>query len=174
MGEFKQQAGAAPVVLPRAFFTLVVCSMAVAISLGSSVAASTPQRATVAGRVSLIAADGRLFVAPGVRLTLRCGTARSRSIQISNERGEFRFTRVAVGPCDIVAHLQGFGRASARAITRDGEITRLQLVLKVEPIYSGLIVTGTPHRTAQPMRRDPPVCPGSFNSSLDRENEVEK
>jgi hypothetical protein len=173
MGDFRQQAGASSVALRQAYFTLVVF-MVVAISLGSASAASTPQLATVAGRVSLIDADGRVFGAPGVRLTLRCGTARSQSIQISNERGEFRFTHVAVGTCDIVARLQGFGRASARASTRDGEITRLELVLKVEPIYSGLIVTGKPRRTARPMRRDPPVCPGSFNSSLDRENEVER
>jgi hypothetical protein len=174
MGDFRQQAGAASAALARVYFTLVVCSMAVAISLGSAFAAPRPQWATVAGRVSLIAADGRVFVAPGVRLTLRCGTARSQSIQISNERGEFRFTHVAVGTCDIVARLQGFGRASARASTRDGEATRFDLVLKAEPIYSGLIVTGKPHRPARPMLPDPPVCPGSFNSPLDREYEVEK
>jgi hypothetical protein len=173
MGDFRQQAGASSVALRQAYFTLVV-SMVVAMSLGSGLAASTPQRATVAGRVSLIAADGRVFVAPGVRLTLRCGAARSQSIQISNERGEFRFTHVAVGTCDIVARLQGFGRASARASTKDGEITRLDLVLKAEPIYSGLIVAGKLHRPARPMLRDPPVCPGSFNSPLDREYEVEK
>jgi hypothetical protein len=167
MSDFRQQARASSVALRQAYFTLVVF-MVVAMSLGSGLAASTRQRATVAGRVSLIAADGRLYVAPGVQLALRCGTARSQLTQISNERGEFRFNHVEVGACDIVARLQGFGRTSARASTRDREITRVDLVLKAEPIYSGLIVMVKPHRAARPMRRDPPVCPGSFNSPLDR------
>jgi hypothetical protein len=115
-----------------AFATWVVLFGSLAAAQGS---------AAVTGRVSLLAADGHTLRAPGVRLTLTCGALSSR-FEISDERGEFRFANLPAGTCSIVADLQGFKSSSATAVTEAGEVATVEFHLDIEPVYTGLTVTG--------------------------------
>jgi hypothetical protein len=115
---------------------------AVALIGMSHLAAGQEPATIVVGDVSLTAADGLVFPAAGVRVTLTCGTDRAPVIEISDERGEFRFANVSVDTCSLLADLQGFKSASAAAVaTRDREVAHVRLHLDVEPVYAGLTVT---------------------------------
>jgi hypothetical protein len=127
-------------------------ALMVPIGMGHLAVAQEPA-ATVVGDVSLTAADGHVFPASGVRLMLTCGTERAPVIEISDERGEFRFANASVARCSLVADLQGFKSASARTVTRNGEVTRLDLHLVVEPVYVGVTVTGEPPSRLRSQRR---------------------
>jgi carboxypeptidase family protein len=104
--------------------------------------AAIDQRAAIAGTVTLTAADGQVLAAPGVRLTLICGTEAGSRTEVSDERGEFRFADVPVDTCSIATDLQGFATATADVETAAGEITALQFHLDAAPLFSGLTVTG--------------------------------
>jgi hypothetical protein len=122
---------------------------------GHSVVAAQEPAATVVGSVSLSAADGQVVQVPGVRLTLTCETDRTGLSETSDDRGEFRFTNVPADTCSLVADLQGFKSASATAVMQVLEITTVEFHLDVEPIYTGMTVTGEPpsgHR--RPRRGD--------------------
>jgi len=75
----------------------LAAALLVASTLGGSAAAQSVTSA-IAGAVSVPAPDGQPFVVPGVTLTLTCGGSEPR-IEVSNERGEFRFADVATGVC---------------------------------------------------------------------------
>jgi hypothetical protein len=111
--------------------------------------------ASVAGRVSLLSADGHTFRAAGVRLTLTCDAEPSTRFEISDEQGEFRFASLPADTCSIVADLQGFKSSSATAVTEVGEVTTVEFHLDVEPVYTGITVTGEP----------PPVLHGRCRAS---------
>ena len=64
--------------------------------------------ASVAGRVTLTAADGATFPAAGVRLILNCEPEGITRVEISDERGTFRFESVRAEGCTMVTDLQGF------------------------------------------------------------------
>jgi hypothetical protein len=118
------------------------------IAISTAPPASTqPSGATLIGRVSLTAADGRRFPAPGTRLTLTCATQSAPLIETSDETGKFRFGHARSDTCEIVAQLQGFRSTSTAVVMLDQEITNVELHLDVEPVFTGVMVTGKPPST---------------------------
>src|SRR4029077_8208251 len=106
---------------------------------GSSAAAQAPTSA-VAGVVSVPAPDGQPFVVPGVTLTLICGRAEP-TIEVSNERGEFRFVAVPAGACAIAAELQGFKTATTDVAVNAGETAAIIIQLGLETLHEEVTVT---------------------------------
>ena len=96
--------------------------------------------ASVAGRVTLTAADGATFPAAGVRLILNCEAQGLTRVETSDERGAFRFENVRAEGCTIVTDLQGF--RSMTATIKGGDLAGLQFHLQVEPLLVGVTVTG--------------------------------
>jgi hypothetical protein len=117
-----------------------------------------PSEAMLIGRVSLTAADGRIFLAPGSRLTLTCVTQPAPLIEMSDARGEFRFVHAGSDTCEIVAQLQGFRSASAAVVMREGGISHVEFHLELEPLFTGVTVTGRP--PSRPRSR----CRAAFRS----------
>ena len=125
----------------RLFLTLSLCIAA--FGLASVVMAEEEvegQVANVGGEVTLTAADGATFPAAGVRLILNCESQPVPRVEISDERGAFRFESVRADGCTIVTDLQGF--SSASATIKAGEAAGLRFHLEVEPIFTSLTVTG--------------------------------
>jgi hypothetical protein len=119
---------------------IIVCAstLFLASTLGGSAAAQTISPA-IAGTVSVPAPDGRPFVVPGVTLTLTCGRGEPR-IEVSDERGEFRFTDVPAGACALTAELQGFKSATADVTAKAGETTTVTIPLGLEPLHEEVTV----------------------------------
>jgi hypothetical protein len=118
------------------FFGLLVASL---VGAGSSVAAQTPTPG-VAGVVSLPAQDGQPFVVPGVTLTLTCGREDPK-IEVSNERGEFRFFDVPAGACVIAAELQGFKTETTNVTVDEGKTATVALQLRLETLHEEVNVS---------------------------------
>jgi hypothetical protein len=95
--------------------------------------------ASIAGGVTLTAADGASFPAAGVRLILNCESERLPRVEISDERGAFRFESVPADGCTIVTDLQGF--SSRKAAIKAGAPPEVQFHLETEPIFAGVTVT---------------------------------
>jgi len=104
-----------------------------------SLAAAQAPASIVAGAVSVPAPDGQVFVVPGVTLTLTCGTGEP-AIEISNERGEFRFVDVPAGACALAAELQGFKPATTNVTVNDGETKAIAIQLGLETLHEEVTV----------------------------------
>jgi carboxypeptidase family protein len=111
----------------------------IAFTLGGSAVASQPVATAVAGAVTVPAPDGQPFVVPGVTLTLRCGVGEPR-MEVSNERGEFRFADVPDGVCVLTAELQGFKAATTDAAVKSGETTTVAIQLGLEMLHEEVTV----------------------------------
>jgi hypothetical protein len=98
--------------------------------MAASAAAAQSPPASVSGTVSVADPGGQPLVVPGVTLTLTCAGGDPR-VEVSNERGEFRFADVAVasGPCSIAADLQGFKSATEAVALEPGRETSVTLQL---------------------------------------------
>src|SRR5262249_27905310 len=83
-------------------------------------AAAQPTTGTIVGTVSIAGADGQPLVMPGVTVTLTCGASEPK-IDVSNDRGEFRFADTPMGECSVVADLQGFKSAVKTVTVNRGE-----------------------------------------------------
>jgi hypothetical protein len=119
----------------KAFLVLLIASM-----LGAaSSAAAQVQTAAVAGVVSVPAPDGQPFVVPGVTLTLTCGGGAPK-IEISNERGEFRFVDVPAGACALAAELQGFKTSTTNVAVNAGETSTTTIQLGLETLHEEVTV----------------------------------
>src|SRR5579875_3583620 len=81
-------------------------------------------------------------VVPGAMVRLLNPQGAEVAHTVSDERGHFRFPKLASGTYTIKASLSGFGEATLKA--RDGENVRL--VLPLAPIHERVVVTAT--RTA--------------------------
>ena len=116
------------------------------------VSAVAAQSATiaVAGTVSVPAPDGQPFVVPGVTLTLTCGAAAPR-IEVSNERGEFRFADVPAGECTLTAELQGFKSTTTNIVASAGETTTAAIQLGLETLHEEVTV----HAQADAVQTNP-------------------
>lgn len=119
----------------RVFLGLFIASM---LGAGSSAAAQAPTSG-VAGVVSVPSPDGQPFVVPGVTLTLTCGRGEPR-IEVSNERGEFRFVDVPAGDCALAAELQGFKTATTRVAVNAGETSTAAIQLGLETLHEEVTV----------------------------------
>jgi hypothetical protein len=121
----------------RVFLSLLVASM---LGAGSSAAAQAPT-SIVAGAVSVPAPDGQPFVVPGVTLTLTCGSGEPK-IEVSNERGEFRFVDVPAVTCALEAELQGFKRVTTSVAVNAGETSAVAIQLDLETLREDVTVRG--------------------------------
>lgn len=106
---------------------------------GSTAAAQAP-RSTVAGVVSVPAPDGQPFVVPGVTLTLTCGRGEPK-IEVSNERGEFRFVDVPAGTCAVAAELQGFKTTTTQVAVTAGETSTTAIQLGLDTLHEEVTVS---------------------------------
>jgi hypothetical protein len=118
----------------RAFLGLFIAS-----ALGGSAAAGQSATSAIAGAVSVPAPDGQPFVVPGVTLTLTCGSGEPK-IEISNERGEFRFVDVPAGDCALAAELQGFKAAKTSVNVTAGETKAIDIQLGLETLHEEVTV----------------------------------
>ena len=109
----------------RAFLGLFVAS-----TLGGSAVAAQSATSGIAGAVSVPVPDGQPVVVPGVTLTLTCGSGEPR-IEISNERGEFRFADAPAGVCALAAELQGFKSATTSVAVIAGETVAIVIQLGI-------------------------------------------
>jgi hypothetical protein len=135
---------------------LIVLSLCLAACTSPSVAAAQEAVAvevtSVVGAVTLTAADGADFLAAGVRLIVTCESERFQQIAISDDEGMFRLERLPPRGCTLVTELQGFRSASAEI--QAGQ-TRLQFHLEVEPIGTGVTITGAPTKDCGSSHADP-------------------
>ena len=110
--------------------------------IAACLSARVNERGTIAGTIEATAADGLIVGVPGVRLSLTCATDGISSAQISDDRGQFRFTDLPVNTCSVVTELQGFVPVTAKTNIAAGKIATLHLHLDTTPLLSGLLVTG--------------------------------
>jgi hypothetical protein len=120
----------------RAFVGLFIASV---LGVEFPAAAQVPTSA-VAGVVSVPAPDGQPFVVPGVTLTLTCGRSEPK-IEVSNERGEFRFVDVPAGACALAAELQGFKTATTNVAVNAGETSTTAIQLGLETLHEEVTVS---------------------------------
>jgi hypothetical protein len=121
-----------------------------ALTVGVSAVAAQSATTAVAGTVSVPAPDGQPFVVPGVTLTLTCGAAAPR-IEVSNERGEFRFADVPAGECALTAELQGFKSTTTNIVASAGETTTAAIQLGLETLHEEVTV----HAQADAVQTNP-------------------
>ena len=127
-----QKVAMAPVY--RAFLGLFVAS-----TLGGSAVAAQSATSGIAGAVSVPVPGGQPFVVPGVTLTLTCGSGEPR-IEVSNERGEFRFADAPAGVCALAAELQGFKSATTSVVVIAGETVAIVIQLGIETLHEEVTV----------------------------------
>jgi hypothetical protein len=118
----------------RAVVRLFIASL-----FGAGVSAASQVSTSVTGVVSVPAPDGQPFVVPGVTLTLTCGRAEPK-VEISNERGEFRFVDVPAGGCSLTAELQGFQTATTTVTPSAGETSTTAIQLGLEALHEEITV----------------------------------
>jgi hypothetical protein len=123
---------------------IVVIAAMVALLAAGSAAASGGSSATIAGTVTLMAADGDTFSAGGARVTLACTADGTTRTEISDEHGAFRFLNVPVDSCSIEADVQGFVVAPVTVVTAANGMVVADLNLGIAPLRVGVIVGGTP------------------------------
>ena len=121
-----------------------------ALTLGAPALAAQSATAAIAGTVSVQAPDGQPFVVPGVTLTLTCGAAAPR-LEVSNERGEFRFADVPVADCALTAELQGFKSAITNVAASAGETASVTIPLGLETLHEEVTV----HAQADALQTNP-------------------
>ena len=98
--------------------------------------------ATIAGAVTLMAADGSTWPGDGARVALACGADRTRT-EVADDHGAFRFLNAPVDSCSIEADLQGFVAQPVRVVTTAHQVVGTEIHLGVAPLRVGVNVTGT-------------------------------
>jgi len=101
--------------------------------------------ATIAGAVTLTAADGSTWAGDGARVALACGADRTTRTEVADEHGAFRFVNVPIGSCSIKADVQGFGTQPITVITAAQQVIGVELHLGIAPLRVGVNVGGTGH-----------------------------
>jgi hypothetical protein len=123
--------------------TLVIAAIVTALAGGSAAASDGPS-ATIAGTVTLMAADGDTFSAEGARVTLACAADGTTRTEISDQHGAFRFLNVPVDSCSIEADVQGFAAPPVMVVTAAGRMVVSDLHLGIAPVRVGVTVGGAP------------------------------
>jgi hypothetical protein len=122
--------------------TVLIAAMVTLLSAVSAAASGGPS-GTVAGTVTLSAADGDTFPAEGARLTLACAADGATRTEIADEHGAFRFLNVPVDSCSIEADVQGFVARPVTVVTAADWTVVADLHLGITPLRVGVIVGGT-------------------------------
>jgi hypothetical protein len=111
--------------------------------------------ATIAGIVTLTAADGRRWAGDGARVTLACGDDSTTRTEVADDYGAFRFLNVLVDTCSIEADVQGFLAQSVTVVMADQQVVGVELHLSVVPLRVGVRPGGTTtplHEPTMPRR----------------------
>jgi Carboxypeptidase regulatory-like domain len=105
---------------------------------------SPPAIAQGVGAIGGTVADTSGAVLPGVTVTLASaqGTIGGNQQAISDERGEYQFTRLVPGTYNVKAELQGFRRAQQNVVVNSDVTARLDLKLEVGAVEEAVTVTG--------------------------------
>ena len=99
--------------------------------------------ATIAGAVTLMAADGSTWAGDGARVALACGADRTTRTEVADDRGAFRFLNVPIGSCSIDADMQGFFAQPVTVVIAAEQVVGIELHLVVVPLRIGVNVGGT-------------------------------
>jgi len=121
----------------------------------ASAVASVGPSATIAGTVTLTAADGNTFPGEGVPVTLACAADPTARTEISDERGAFRFKNAPVDRCSIDVDVQGFTMPPVTVVSVAGEMVEADLHLVAVPVSVGLTVRGAALRHVPKVIRSP-------------------
>jgi hypothetical protein len=133
---------------------------------GTAAAAAVSPSATIAGTVTLTAADGETFSGEGARVTLACAADGTTRTGVSDEHGAFRFLNVPVDRCSIEADVQGFVAPPVTVVTAANETACADLHLGIAPLRVGVTVGGTaPVRVPKILRRP---CGSGAGRQLER------
>src|SRR5579862_2880263 len=122
--------------------TVLIAATATLLSAVSAAASGGPG-ATIAGTVTLTAADGGTFSGEGARVTLACAADGTTRTEVSDDHGGFRFLDVPVDSCSIEADVQGFAAPSVTVVTGAGEMVVADMRLGIAPLRAGVMVGGT-------------------------------
>ena len=113
-----------------------------AFALAPASAADSPS-ATVAGTVTLAAADGSTWAGDGARVVLTCGADKTMRAEVADDHGVFRFLNVPFDSCSIEAKVQGFLAQPVTVVIAAQERVGIELHLSVVPLRVGVNVGGT-------------------------------
>jgi hypothetical protein len=123
--------------------------------------AGVSPRATIAGTVTLTAADGTTWAGDGARVALTCEADNTTRTEVADDHGAFRFLNVPADSCAIEADVQGF-LAQPVTVVAAQPIVEIELHLGVAPLRAGVNVGGTT------LFREPKMRPGSCRSDTGR------
>jgi carboxypeptidase family protein len=121
---------------------ILLAGVLTAFAAASPIAAVSPS-ATIAGTVTLTAADGGTFPGEGARVSLACAADGTTRTEVSDQRGAFRFVNVPVDRCSIQAEVQGFVAPPVTVVTAADQIVWSDLHLGIAPLRVGVNVGGT-------------------------------
>jgi hypothetical protein len=144
----------------RLVFTVLVAMVISAFDSASAVANPVPS-ATIAGTVTLAAADGSTWAGDGARVVLVCEADSVTRTEVADGRGMFRFVNVPVDSCSIEADVQGFLAQPVTVVTA-AEPVGIDLQLDVAPLGVGVNVGGAT------CSHEPKILPGSCRSDTGR------
>ena len=145
--------------------SIPIAAIVILLAAASAEAFAAPS-ATIAGTVTLTAADGDTFSGEGARVTLECAAGGTTRTEVSDEHGAFRFLNVPVDRCSIEADVQGFFAPPLTVVTAADETVGADLHLGVAPLRVGVIVGGTaPVRVPRILRRS---CGSGAGRRLER------
>jgi carboxypeptidase family protein len=121
-----------------------ICWMAFLLaSLGAEGATAQAPAGTVAGTVTLTAADGSTWAGDGARVALSCGADGTTTTEVADHNGAFRFLNVPPGGCSIDADQQGFLAERATVVVAGEQVVAIDLHLDVAPLRVGVNAGGT-------------------------------
>jgi Carboxypeptidase regulatory-like domain len=113
-------------------------------------AAAVGPSATIAGTVTLTAADGGTWAGDGARVTLACRLDRTTTTVVADDQGAFHFVNVPADTCSIEANMQGFAARPLTVVVAAEQVVGIELHLADVPLRVGVNVGGaTPARESQ-------------------------
>ena len=101
------------------------------------------QTGTVLATIRTTLPAGEIVAIPGVKVTVTCGSGAALS-KVSDEQGQVQLTHVPAGSCSLDTDVQGFRPVSTAFEVAGPDRIDLPLSLELEPMYTGLMVTGPP------------------------------
>jgi hypothetical protein len=125
----------------RSLLNLSVVAVLTALPPAVATAGANPG-ATIAGAVTLTAADGGTFAGGGARVVLACQPHGTMRTEVADEHGAFRFLNVPVAACSIEADMQGFAAQTIKVVTAADRIAGTDFHLTIAPLRVGLKVWG--------------------------------
>jgi hypothetical protein len=148
---------------------ILLAGVLTAFAATSPIAAVSPS-GTIAGTVTLTAADGETFPGEGARVSLACAADGTTRTVVSDQRGAFRFVNVPVDRCSIQAEVQGFVAPPVTVLTVADQVVGSDLHLGIAPLRVGVNVGGTvPADELKSPRRS---CRSDAGRRLDRPAKV--